>query len=59
MKQWLIKHPCLSLFCIEREAGIPVKTLSHFIKGRRELNQNHIDKLTPILKKYGYQKTKT
>lgn len=55
MKQFFKDRPCLSILCIEREAGIPKKTLEHYLKGRRELNQQHKEKLIPVLEKYGYK----
>lgn len=55
MKQWLKDRPCLSLRCLEKEAGLPVKTLSHFLNDRRELNKKHLEKLVPILTKYGFK----
>ena len=47
---------CISKSCIEKEANIPPGTLHHYLKGRRELNKEHITKLTPVLEKYGYKK---
>ena len=54
MKEFIINRPCLSLRCLEREAGIPAKTLSHYINGRRELTKAHKRSLLPILEFYGY-----
>ena len=36
---------CLSVTALEREAGLPYYTLMHFIKGRRMLNERHIEQL--------------
>jgi hypothetical protein len=55
IKKWLIDRPCLSLRCLEKEARLPTKTLSHFVNGRRELNVEHIKKVTEILLKYGFK----
>jgi len=55
MKDWLKERPCLSLRCLEREAGLPTKTLSHYLQGRRELNEQHLQKLTPVLERYGWE----
>lgn len=48
---------CLSVNAIEKEAKIPDKTLSHFLKGRRLLNSEHLDALIPILVDFGYTPT--
>jgi plasmid maintenance system antidote protein VapI len=53
---WLEERECLSLRCIEREAGIPEKTLSHYVKGRRNLSEDHMLKVTPVLEKYGWRR---
>jgi len=45
---------CLSVNAIEKEAKIPDKTLSHFLKGRRLLNSEHLDALIPVLVDFGY-----
>lgn len=47
-------NPTLSLSGLEKEAGIPSSTLSKVLLGHRVLNNKHIDKLTPILKRYGF-----
>lgn len=46
---------CLSVNRLEKEAGIPDKTLAHFIKGRRLLSADHLDKLIPVLVDFGYK----
>ena len=46
---------CLSVRMIEREAGVPNKTLDHFLKGRRVLNPIQLDKLIPVLVDFGYK----
>lgn len=58
MKEWLKERPCLSLRCLERESGLPVKTLDHFVSGRRELNEQHKKKLKPVLERYGWEEQK-
>lgn len=55
---WLKERPCLSLRCLEREAGLPVKTLDHYVSGRRELNEQHQQKLKPVLVRYGWAEKK-
>lgn len=46
---------CLSVKRLEEEAKIPAKTLAHFIKGRRMLSGEHLDKLIPVLVDFGYK----
>ena len=46
---------CLSVNAIEIEAKLPAKTLSHFLKGRRLLNSEHLDTLIPVLVDFGYK----
>jgi len=55
LQNWLKERPCLSLRCLEREAGLPAKTLSHYVQGRRELNEQHLQKLMPVLERYGWE----
>lgn len=40
---------------IEAEAEIKKGTLSRILSGERNLTENHIKKLLPILEKYGYK----
>jgi predicted transcriptional regulator len=44
-----IRRRCLSISAIEREAGVPPKTLAHFLKGRRKLNAGHVEKIKKVL----------
>lgn len=53
--KFLEEHPCLSLRCLEEVAGIPPTTLNKVKRQERELNEDHINKLIPVLKKYGYK----
>ncbi len=46
---------CLSVQRIEKEAGIPLKSLDNFLSGRRLLNLEHLNKLVPVLVDFGYQ----
>jgi chromosome partitioning protein len=55
--EFLKANPSLSLKSLDREAGIPEGTLSRAMTGKRNLNQDHIDKLEPILQKYGFVMT--
>jgi chromosome partitioning protein len=53
--KFLKEHPCLSVNCLEEAAGLPPTTLSKAKREERELNNEHLKKLIPVLKKYGYQ----
>jgi hypothetical protein len=44
-----IRRRCLSVLAIEKEAGVPPKTLAHFLKGRRKLNSGHVEKIKKVL----------
>jgi predicted transcriptional regulator len=45
---------CLSVSAIEKEAKVPSKTLSHFLKGRRMMNLEHLERIVPVLVDFGY-----
>lgn len=49
-----IRQRCLSISALEREAGMPKKTLAHFLKGRRALSAKHIEKLKTMLANFGF-----
>ena len=34
---------------LENQAGIPAKTLYYFLRGERSLNEDHLNKLLPVL----------
>lgn len=53
--KFLKDRPSLSLRGLETEADLPTKTLSHYVNGRRKLSAEHIEKLTPVLLKYGFK----
>jgi chromosome partitioning protein len=55
IKQFFKDRPCISINCIEKTAKLPRGTLSFAVNDKRELNENHLKKLIPVLKKYGYQ----
>ncbi len=52
--KFLSERPALSLNQLEKEAGLPQSLLSKVIKGKRALNENHLIKIVPVLKKYGF-----
>lgn len=45
----------LTLAKVEKEASIPKGTLSKALNGERELNQDHLSKLYPVLVSYGWK----
>ncbi|MEZ5034724.1 MAG: hypothetical protein R2796_07025 [Chitinophagaceae bacterium] len=45
---------CLNVRGIELAAGLPPKTLDHFLKGRRTLNEDAAKKIVAVLKKLSY-----
>lgn len=51
--EFLTQLPPLSK--LEEEAGIPKGVLSKAIRGKRDLTQQHIQKLIPTLNKYGFK----
>ena len=52
---FLKDRPSLSLRGLEAEADLPTKTLSHYVNSRRKLSAEHIEKLIPVLSKYGFK----
>lgn len=52
---FLKERPALSVNQLEKEAGLAQGTLSKAIRGVRNLNQSHIDKLVPVLERYGFK----
>ncbi|PWJ34990.1 ParA family protein [Sediminitomix flava] len=54
---FLKRNPSLSLSGLEKEASIPSSMLSKAISGNRNLNDEHLTKLSPVLKRYGFHKS--
>ncbi|MEH0153141.1 ParA family protein [Limibacter armeniacum] len=54
---FLKRNPSLSISGLEKEAEIPASTLSKVMSGSRVLNDEHLGRLEPILKRYGYHET--
>ncbi|BDD07338.1 ParA family protein [Aureibacter tunicatorum] len=50
---FLNENNALSLSALEKEAGLSSGLLSKVLKEERNLNQAHLDKLKPVLEKYG------
>lgn len=51
--QFLKKKTALSASAIEKEAGLPLSTLSKAMAGQRTLNEKHLKTLEPVLLHYG------
>lgn len=46
---------CLNVRGIELAAGVPPKTLDHFLKGRRPLNEAATKKIVAVLKQLSFK----
>jgi hypothetical protein len=53
--EFLTEHPALSLNQLEKAAELPQSLLSKAMKGKRRLNQKHIEKLVTVLIQYGFK----
>lgn len=51
---FLKTHDLISLNALEKRCSIPQGTLSKAVTGVRNISENHIQKLSVELKKYGY-----
>ena len=49
--EFLKERPALSVNQLEKDAGLPPTTLSKAVRGERNLNEAHIQKLIPVLQK--------
>ena len=54
LKQFFEERPALSVNGINKEAGFSDSYLSKIMRGERNLSKQTIEKLTVLLKKYGY-----
>jgi hypothetical protein len=54
LKQFFEERPALSVRGVNDDAGLSQSYLGKVLRGERTLSQNIIDKLLPVLKKYGY-----
>ncbi len=55
IRKWiLLNEDVLKINRIEVKASIPKGSLHHFLKGRRGLNERHIDNLITIISNLGY-----
>ncbi|MEH0152919.1 ParA family protein [Limibacter armeniacum] len=52
---FLKKNPALSLSALEKAADLPSSLLSKVLNGNRVLKLDHIERLAPVLARYGYK----
>lgn len=57
LKQFFEEYSALSINAVNKEAGLPNSYLSKILAGGRPLSQKTLDKLIPVLIKYGYKKS--
>ena len=55
MRRWLNEHNCLSMACLERAYGLPLKCMDHFAAGRRDIPDRHLEAAKRALMHYGYK----
>ena len=55
LKQFFEERPSLSVRGVAMEAGLSSSYLSKMFMGGRPLSKKSIDKLLPVLEKYGYK----
>ncbi len=56
IKKYFSKNAsCLNVRGIEIAAGVPTKTLDHFLKGRRTLSADSAKKIVEVLQKMSYK----
>ena len=55
VRSWLIlKEDVLKVRKIAEKADIPVGSLYHLLRGRRELSPKHVDNLVKVISELGY-----
>lgn len=55
LKKFLETHELLKIRGLEREIGLPDKTLTYLKKGERGLPKVYLDKVVAKLEEYGYR----
>jgi hypothetical protein len=51
---WLLGRSCINISCVEMTAGVPKKSLHHFLQNRRDLTDKNRKLIIDVLKRYGY-----
>jgi len=54
LKLFFAERPALSVRGVNDDAGLSDNYLNKILRENRKLSQKNIDKLMPILRKYGY-----
>lgn len=55
LKKFIDERPSLVIKVLEEEAGLPQSCMGKILRGERKLTQTYIQRLLPVLKKYGYK----
>ncbi|WP_299466596.1 helix-turn-helix transcriptional regulator [uncultured Microscilla sp.] len=55
LKAFFEEYSALSIKAVNKEAGLSNSYLSKILSGGRPLTQKTLDKLMPVLEKYGYK----
>jgi chromosome partitioning protein len=55
LKKFFDERPALKPDGVGKEAGLPQSLLGKILRGERTLTDTYIQRLLPILKKYGYK----
>ncbi|EAY24098.1 hypothetical protein [Microscilla marina] len=58
LKKFFEEHPSLSINGVNNEAGLTDSYLGKILGGKRPLSQKTVEKLLPVLKRYGYAEKK-
>lgn len=54
LKQFFAERPALSVRGVNDDAGMSDNYLGRILRENRKISQKTIDKLLPVLRKYGY-----
>lgn len=52
VKKYFKERKAISVTTFEREAGLPPKTLDHFLNDRRGISKDNLDKVIELIEKY-------
>lgn len=58
LKAFFEEYSALSIKAVNREAGLSNSYLGKILSGERPLTQKTLDKIMPVLEKYGYKREK-
>lgn len=55
IKKFFADHPAISIQAFEKEAGVPLRTLSYFLRDYNNFQlKRHRGKITALMYKYGF-----